>query len=415
MNLFRLSFAYLRAQPLTAGLNVVLLALGVATITVLLLVGRQLEDGLSRDARGIDLVLGAKGSPIQIILSSVYHLDVPTGNIPLASALRWEAHPLIAEAIPLALGDSYAGFRIVGTTHAYPQHFGAELARGRLWSRSMEAVLGATVAAERELFPGRQFIGVHGLEGGTHAHDYAPYTVVGVLEPTGGVLDRLILTSVESVWDIHEMDHDHDHDHGHDEGHAHPDEHDEATDANADRQITAMLLRFRSPLAAVTLPRLINSGPDLTAAAPAYETARLLGFVGIGLATVRGFGVLLIVTAGLGLFIALYTALKTRQWDLAVMRSLGASRAQVMSHVLLEGLILAAAGALLGLLLGHTIAELLGQTLRQAGEMGITGRVFYTEEVALFALMLVVGVLAALLPAWAAYRTDIARTLARTR
>jgi putative ABC transport system permease protein len=182
-----------------------------------------------------------------------------------------------------------------------------------------------------------------------------------------------------------------------------------------DREITAMLLRFRSPLAAVTLPRLINSGPDLTAASPAYETARLLGFIGIGLTTVRGFGVLLILTAGLGLFIALYTALKTRQWDLAVMRSLGASRGKVMAHVLLEGVLLAAAGALLGLLLGHVIAEVLGQALRQAGEMGITGRVFYTEELALFGLMLLVGALAALIPAWSAYRVDIARTLARTR
>ena len=176
-----------------------------------------------------------------------------------------------------------------------------------------------------------------------------------------------------------------------------------------------MLIRFRSPLAAVTLPRLINSGPDLTAAAPAVETTRLLGFIGIGLNTVRGFGVLLIVTAGLGLFIALYTALKTRQWDLAVMRSLGASRTRVMSHVLLEGLLLAAAGALLGLALGHGVAEFLGQSLREAGEMGITGRVFYTEELWLFALMLGVGTLAALIPAWTAYRTDIARTLSRSR
>ena len=119
MSLLGLSLAYIRARALNAALNLALLALGVATIVLLLLFSAQLEDRLTRDARGIDLVIGSKGSPLQLILSSIYHVDFPTENIPLAEAERWAEHPLVAETIPLALGDSLAGFRVVGTERAY--------------------------------------------------------------------------------------------------------------------------------------------------------------------------------------------------------------------------------------------------------------------------------------------------------
>src|SRR5918995_6948073 len=205
MSLFGLSLAYIRARALNAALNLVLLALGVGMIVLLLLFSAQLEDRLTRDARGIDLVIGGKGSPLQLVLSSIYHVDFPTGNIPLAEAGRWAGHPLVAEAIPLALGDSLAGFRIVGTEHAYAAHYGAEPAAGRLWQEPFEATLGALVAANTGLGVGERFVGSHGLAPGGPAHGEHSYTVVGVLEPTASVLDRLGLTPIESVWLVHGM------------------------------------------------------------------------------------------------------------------------------------------------------------------------------------------------------------------
>ena len=139
MSLLGLSLAYIRARALNAALNLMLLALGVAMIVLLLLFSAQLEDRLTRDSRGIDLVIGGKGSPLQLILASIYHVDSPTGNIPLAEAERWAEHPLVAEAMPLALGDSLAGFRIVGAEHAYALHYGAQLSAGRLWREPFEA------------------------------------------------------------------------------------------------------------------------------------------------------------------------------------------------------------------------------------------------------------------------------------
>src|SRR5687767_14065759 len=123
MSLLGVSLAYIRARALNAALNLVLLALGVGTIVLLLLFSVQLEDRLTRDARGIDLVIGAKGSPLQLILSSIYHVDFPTGNIPLVEAECWAEHPLVAGVIPLALGDCLAGFRVVGTEHGYAAHY----------------------------------------------------------------------------------------------------------------------------------------------------------------------------------------------------------------------------------------------------------------------------------------------------
>ena len=208
MNLLSLSIAYIRARALTSTLLVVLLALGVATISLLLHVSHQAEERLTRDARGFDLVVGAKGSPLQLILSSIYHMDIPTGNISVSEANRLRKNRKVAEAIPLALGDTYRGFRIVGTETSYIKHYQAELAEGELFTAPMQAVIGARVARETALSAGGTFAGSHGLSGGGEEHADTPYMVVGRLKPTGTVLDRLILTPVESVWQVHGS-HDH--------------------------------------------------------------------------------------------------------------------------------------------------------------------------------------------------------------
>jgi putative ABC transport system permease protein len=427
MSLFGLSLAYIRARALNAALNLALLALGVAMIVLLLLFSAQLEDRLTRDARGIDLVIGSKGSPLQLILSSIYHVDFPTGNIPLAEAERWTEHPLVAEAIPLALGDSLAGFRIIGTEHSYAEHYGGELAVGRLWEAPFEATLGALVAAQTGLAVGDRFVGSHGLAPGGPEHGEHPYTVVGVLKPTASVLDRVVLTPVESVWLAHGMEpHEHHDEAGQDE---HATEHDNAPeehagahddepahgavgDAERPLEITSLLVRYKSPVAAVQLPLLVNRETALQAASPAFETARLLSLVGIGVDTLGGLGLLLIATAGLSVFIALSNAMQERRYDLAVMRTLGASRAQLFTQPLLEALLLAGTGALLGILLGHVVAEAVGHFLPEGRNMGLSGLTWLPQELYVLILALLVGLVAALLPAIQAYRTDIAAVLA---
>jgi len=404
MNLLTISLAYIRARALNASLNVLLLGLGVGTIVVLLLFSRQLEQRLERDAHGIDLVVGAKGSPLQLILSSVYHIDIPTGNIPLQDAQRLETDPLIKATVPLALGDSYEGFRIVGTSHAYVSLYEGVPEQGRLWQKPFEAVLGSEVAAHARVKLGDQIVGSHGIVEAGEKHEHSPYTVVGVLKPSGSVLDRLVLTSVESVWEIHGQGH-----------HEDEDEHEEAGKEQhlQPQEVTAVLVQYRSPMAAALLPRQINSQSALQAASPAFESARLLNIVGVGLETVQAFALILILCAGLSVFIALYNALRERSYDLAVMRTLGASRGKLLAAVLVEGLILAVLGVALGLLLGHLLTGGLGMWLQASQRVNVTGWTVVPGELALVALALAVGLLSALLPAVLAYRTDISRVLAQ--
>lgn len=418
MNLFRLSLSYIQKRKLNTLLNVLLLAMGIATIVVLLLFSKQVEDNLTKNAEGIDLVVGATGSPLQLILSAIYHMDSPTGNIPLRDAQTIMRHPQVQQVIPLALGDSYQGRRIVGTDLAYLDHYGAEVAEGRAWEHTMDVVLGADVATELALTLGAEIISSHGLSEGGAAHGDHPLNVVGILAPTGTVLDRLILTSVQTVWAVHE---EHEDEEEHEEGEDHEEaDHDEdetpedlALMDPTDRDLTALLVSYRTPLAAALFPRFVNSQPTLQAAAPAFETARLLNLLGIGVDALRAFGVILIIAAALGVFIALYNALQERTYDLAIMRSLGASRTKLMTHVLLEGIIMVTLGLLVGLVFGHLATEILSTSVAQAEQMKLTGWMWAPEEAWLFALALGVGIVSALIPAIQAYRTDIAQTLAR--
>jgi putative ABC transport system permease protein len=401
MSLLKISLAYLASRKLATALNLLLLALGVASITVLMLVTEQLERRMLRDAEGIDLVVGAKGSPLQLVLSTVYHLDVPTGNIPLKDARAVEANPAVRKAIPLALGDNYRGFRIVGTTHDLVAHYGGRVARGELWLDPLEAVLGAEVARATGLQVGDTFAGVHGIAEAGQEHHEHPYDVVGILHPTGTVLDRLLLTAVESVWDVHAHD-----------GAQLPLLPDGTPDWDAGKELTALLIQYASPLAAVTFPRWVNSQSALQAASPAFETARLFQLLGVGAEMLRAFALVLIAGAGLGVFIALYNALEERRYDLAILRTLGAGPGHLFGLLLLEGMLLTGLGGLLGLGLGHLGAEALGAWLRAARQADITGFTLVPGELWLIALALGVGLAAALLPAWRAYRTDIARVLA---
>lgn len=392
MNLVTLSASYLRARPLNTALSVILLALGVATIVLLLLVVGQAEERMHRDARGIDLVVGAKGSPMQLMLSGIYHLDAPTGNIPLSAAAVLSQNRMVKRAMPLALGDSWNGHRIVGAGKEYADHYGAELREGRFYDKPMEAVLGAEVAARTNTPVGASLKGAHGMGNEPGEEHEGAYTVVGVLAKTGSVIDRLVLTPIESVWQVHE-------------------EHKEPKEEA--REVTVVLIQYASPLAAATLPRQINSQSALQAASPAYETARLFSIVGVGIDALRGFAAVLILAAGLSVFIALYSALEERRYELAVMRALGASPGRLFGLLMGEAIALSLLGVGLGLLLGHALASILGAWLERQQHYSVTGLEWRPEELWVAAIALGVGVVASIVPAWRAYRTDVSRTLAR--
>ena len=391
MTLGGLAFAYARRRPLATILVVVLAALGVAIAVLTLILSSELDMRMRRDAEGIDLVVGAKGSPLQLVLAGVYHADVPPGNIPYGALEALRRNPRVASAIPLALGDSVDGFRIVGTEPALVEHYGATLARGTMFDAPMQAVIGADVAKATGLAVGATFAGTHGLAAGGAEHDDDLYTVAGVLAPTGRVVDRLVLTPVESVWDVHASH--------------------QGAPAGGEREVTLILVRYATPLAAATLTREINAQSALVAASPAFETARLFTVFGVGLDVVRAFAGVLVGASILLLFVALAQALEERRYDLAILRALGARRRDLVYVLMAESVALALAGAVLGVAIGHLAAGTIGAWLPAAAPLaGAAGR-FTGHEGLVVALAVAGGILAACWPAWRASRLDVAATL----
>lgn len=417
MNLGLLVWSYLKAKPLNTVLNIVLLALGIAVITVLLLFNKQLEEKISSNAKGIDLVVGAKGSPLQLILCNIFHIDFPTGNINLKEAEQVSKSRLIKKAVPLALGDSYQSYRIVGTTIEYCSLYHLQLEKGAWWNHELETTIGATVAEGLKLKIGDTFQSTHGLVEGGSGHEDQKFVVTGILKRTHSVVDNLILTSVETVWHVHEHS---EADSIHEE-HA---EHDSSFVASrlipthqagdSTKEVTSLLIQYRSPMAAIQLPRAINGQSKLQAASPAFETARLFSILGVGVDILLGFAYVLIFISALSVFIALYNSLKERRYDLAIMRSMGASRVKLFVSILLEGVTLTLLGSIAGLILGHAILVILGSAVEETQKAGITGFVFYTGEWIILAGSLFLGVVCALIPAIQAYRTDISKVLAST-
>ena len=405
MNLASISFSYLKANRMSTALNLLLLAFGVSVVVILLLVVNQVEDRFSRNAKDISLVVGAKGSPLQLILSAIYHIDYPTGNIKIKDARKVMKNPLVKQAIPLGLGDSYNGFRIVGTNHDYFKHFNCKLKEGKLWGKSLEAVIGSEVAKVSGLKIGDKFAGAHGLEDGGHLHESHDYVVVGIMQENGMVTDKLVLTAMESVWEVHEEKKEETQDSVKTASNI------DSTDIE-DKEYTALLIKYRSPMGAVTLPRLVNSIGNLQAASPAVEISRLFNLIGIGADILRFFALAIIGISFLSMFGVLYNALKERQFDIALMRTLGASRFKVFVLIIFEGILLAVLGTCLGILLGHSGIALFASFYKQA-ESQLSAMIWLPEEFYLLGLAIFAGFLSAFIPALQAYKMDIAKILAK--
>jgi len=424
--ILKIIYRNLSYKPLNALLSLLLLALSVAIISLLLVAGRQINQKLDKDLRDIDLVVGAKGSPLQLVLSAVYHVDAPTGNINEQKLLELADNPMVEKVYPLSYGDSYRGYRILGTDTSYISLYGGSLASGRLFLTDMEVMLGATVAARTGLKTGSVFHGTHGEAEAGEAHEHADYKVCGVLSPTGTVLDNLILSTTNSVWLIHHPAH---HEEGNEKeaeaGHENEKAHDheneaaqvapgkipeKAVEAAPEKEITAALIKFRSPLGIMTMPRMINAQTNMQAAVPALEINRLLNLMGVGIAALQGIAAAIMLIAGLSVFVSLYNRLKERRYEHALMRSMGSSRGFIFCLLLAEGLLLSACGFLLGIALSRMGISLLNQVAKKDFRFTFaTG--FVPEELWLLGITLLIGIIAAIIPAVKAYKLNIAKTL----
>lgn len=456
-------------KPLNTLLSIILLTASVAIITLLILLQEQFEKKFSDNIEGIDLVLGAQGSPLQLILSSVYQVDAPTGNIDYKEAKTWMNNPMVKTAIPLAFGDNYKGYRIVGTTPGYLTKFGATVTVGKGFEKNFEVIVGSEIAANLDIKVGDKFFGSHGDAEEGETHDEHAYIVTGIISSTGKVVDNLILSNIQSVWAMHDHGHEeaegaeheghnsdeganmeadghkhegeadegktsgqeHDHEgeahaaeegveHNHDDGHDHGhDTHeegahdDEPAVSEEGKEITAVLIEFRGPRGVAIWPRMVAMNTKMQAASPAIEINRLFSLFGIGLQALQymAYGIMLI--SGISIFIALYNTLKERKYEFALLRVNGASRLQLLLLVLIESLLLCIVGFLFGTIVGRIALSLISGSSEDEFKMSFNPFEFVWEkEGLLFLLTIFVGVLAAVIPAIKAYSLNISKTLA---
>ena len=395
--ILKLAWRNIWFKPLNTILSIILLASSVAIITVLILLQKQFEDQFSKNADNIDLVLGAKGSPLQLVLSSVYQVDAPTGNINFKEAQTWMKNPFVKTAIPLAFGDNYLGFKIVGTTPAYLNQFNSKIEKGKIFNKNFEVVVGSEIANKLDMKIGDSFFGSHGDSKEGEKHEENKYIVVGIASATGKVIDNLILSNIESVWAMHnENDHEH-----------------EAENHEEDKEITAVLLKFKNKMGIVLWPRLIAQNTQMQAASPAIEINRLFSLFGIGLQTLQylAFGIMFI--SGISIFVALYNSLKERKYEFAILRVNGASRIQLLTLVLIESLVLCFIGYIFGTIIGRIALVFISKSSENEFKMSFNPLEFvWNLEGILVLVTIFVGVLAALIPALKAYTMNISKTLA---
>lgn len=404
-------------KPLNTILSIMLLTASVAIITVLILVEKQFEEKYQSNLDGVDLVLGAQGSPLQLVLSSVYQVDAPTGNISYDSVKVWMKHPYVKKAIPLAYGDNYVGFKIVGTTPDYLTKYQAKIAEGKIFEHNYDVVVGADVAEKLNLKLGDTFKGTHGSAAEGEVHDHGEYIIVGITSKTGKVIDNLILSNIPTVWQMH---HTVEHEdatienpaHG-ETAHVHDDHESDMTIDEPNMEITSVLIEFKNKMGVFMWPSIIAQNTKMQAALPTYEMNKLFDMFGVGINALKYLALGIMLISGISIFIALFNTLKERKAEFALMRVNGAKRRQLLLVVLYESMLLCIVGYLFGTILGRLAIVLLSKASESDFKLGFNPtEIIWEKEGLLFGLTLLVGLIAALIPAIKAYTLNISKTLA---
>ena len=405
MNIWKISLSNIFHKPLYALLSVLSLSISISLLLGIQQLDASIKYQFENSLGDVDMVLGAKGSPLQLVLASVLHMDNPTGNISLAEAEKITKNPLIKKAVPISYGDNYQGFRILGSNDEFAGLYEAELAEGREPSKSMEVILGSTVAKETDLKIGDTFMSSHGLtENTVEVHNH-PLTVVGIYKPTYKVIDKLIVTRLESIWDVHEHGEEHNEE-AHagtashqEEEHHHDDK--EHHHKESDKEITAMLVSFSNAMGMLTMPRRINKETNMQAALPNYELERLFNFTGVGVRAVSWIAYIILAISCVTIFISLFKMVRERAFDLALMRTYGASNFQLVRIVAYEGFLLVLVSLLAGALLSQVGLHFAFLAFKSGYNQDILLKLPFTQmvkTVLLILVMVAIAILLAILP-----------------
>ncbi|MEM9015651.1 MAG: ABC transporter permease [Verrucomicrobiota bacterium] len=403
MSLPYMAWRYLISRLPVTVLTLAGIALGAALVCGVLVLKRESETAFSREAALFDLIAGGKGGSLQLVLSCLYHLDVPSGNIPYSDYERLKRDSRVQWAAPLGLGDNYAGFRIIGTEEHFFDLMDREgrsffrFVEGRPFQDRFEVVLGSEVARSTGLKIGDSFAGTHGLVNvaGSEVHDDFPYSVCGILAPTETTQDRAIFGTLASVWEIHETE---DRLHSAIQGSA-------TLQRKGPREATAVLLRLETPGLRLLLADEIRRLTGGIAAIPLNEIMRLYqSIIAPMQKALLAVAAAVVIASCLTVLATLLQAGERRRRDLAILRSLGARPHEVAILTFLEGLFLCLAGLGLGWLLGHGSLALAAAWMRESSGLVIAAWRVGSDEAFAFGLMALCCLIASIIPALVAYQ-----------
>ncbi|MCZ6479379.1 MAG: ABC transporter permease [Candidatus Methylomirabilales bacterium] len=405
MTLVQIALRYLRARWFPNLLTAACVSLGVGLLVAVIVVARGVKEGLLLGTSPYEMIVGAKGSPTQVVLSTVFFLDVPTGNIPFHVFRQLKQHPRVTLLVPVNLGDSYKGFRIVGTTPDYftpvfqlgRREHRLRVAQGRFFAKDFEAVIGTTAARETVLAVGDQFLGIHGLEEGIGeepdpAHR-RQYTVVGILAPSSTAADRAIFTTMGSVWAVHGLP-------------TAPLQ--ELLSRGEGPPITALFLRAQSLMDLMLLATQLNGGPDAQAVFPGRIMERLFSMFDIGETIVEAIALMVLIVAATTISLSVFGATIERRRELATLRALGASPGTLVQLLLWESAMISLLGTVAGFGLGRGAAYVASRIIEISSGIYVPVWHFSLLEPLILGAMAVLGILAGLIPGLTAYRMEIA-------
>lgn len=457
MSLWKIAYRSIQQRMLASTLTAISMALGVALVVAVLVIYSVVDASFRRNAQGFNLIVGAKGSPLDLVFNTVYHMGNPIRTIPYKcyeDLDRGKYSSEVETAIPVCIGDNYKGFRIIGTIpdmFEKLEYLGGkkyQFAQGENFRKENihDAVVGATVARKTGLRVGDTFRPVHGVES-EHGREHEPFKVVGVLAATGTPNDRALFVNMEGFYAMHKGEEEADeeeeaeaappgahgnakaahaeaksahdqHAPGHDAkekpGHQHNEaEHDRAGHDH-ERKVTAVLVVLDESRIdrAQALFGLLNDEPYTQAVRPAEVIDRLFQeLIGNIEVVLLILAVLIVIVAGIGILVSIYNSMNDRRHEIAIMRALGARRQTVMMIILLESILLSLGGGALGLTLGHGLVAAMTPLIVEQTGVAMNLLYFQPAELILIPGLIVLASLVGYLPAVMAYRTDVARSL----
>ncbi|MGD9524566.1 MAG: FtsX-like permease family protein [Gemmatimonadales bacterium] len=427
----RLALRSLANRRLTTILTIVSIALSVALLVGVETVRRGVRESFAGTIRGTDLIVGARGSGQQLLMSSIFGLGSAAGTLTWETYERWAAHPAVEWTIPISLGDSYYGYRVVGTTEAFLEHYRFRndgrptVAQGTWVSSDRDVVLGSEVAERRQLHVGDEIALTHGLRGtGILDHEEHPFRVGGILAPTFTPIDRSLYVALEGIEAMHA---------GWENGvppasalpslvmpgaesppatgpppasTPAPQVTGDTDHAGHDHQLTAFLLGTKNRFESLRLQREINTdtAEPLTAILPAVSLTELWHSIGFAEDGARLISAAVLLVGLLGMLVSLYSTLQERRREMAILRSLGAGPGRIAALLVFESGVLSVLGVVLGVGLTYLVLLVGGGIAERHFGLFIPVTPPGTLEWAYMGGVVVAGLVVGLVPAWRAYR-----------